>query len=108
MNHRTISTELLKKEISNSITLSLVQFTTEWSGACQIILPVYEDLAKTYQGSVNFYSIDAGTEQAVSREYGIIEYPTILFFRNGEVVDHAVGLIPKNILIAKIEHALIN
>lgn len=86
--------------------LSLVQFKADWSGACQIISPVYEELAKSYSDSANFFSIDVEEEEGVAKDYGIVEFPTILFFRDGQVIDHVVGLIPKNALIIKIENAL--
>ena len=86
--------------------LSLVQFKTEWSGSCQIIQPVYEELSRYYRGQVDFFCVDADHEKGLYSLYGIKEIPTILFFKNNEVVDFAAGLVPKNKLIAKIENAL--
>ena len=86
--------------------LSLVQFRTEWSGSCQIMGPVYEELSRYYKGQVNFFCVDADHEKGLYSLYGIKEIPTILFFKNNEVVDFAAGLVPKNKLIAKIENAL--
>jgi thioredoxin 1 len=104
--NREISKEEFKKEVISNETLSLVQFKTEWSGACQIISPIYEDLAKSYKGQVNFFSIDVEKEAGIDNEYGVTELPTILFFRKGEVIDHVTGLIPKITMITKIENAL--
>jgi thioredoxin 1 len=42
----------------------------------------------------------------IERDYGVMEIPTILFFRDGEIIDHLAGLAPKNVMIAKIENAL--
>ena len=103
---KMITTKNLKKEVTESINLSLLQFKTEWSGACQIISPVYEELAKSYRGVVNFFTIDVEQEKGIDKEFGIIEFPTILFFKGGQVIDHVVGLAPKNLLITKIETAL--
>ena len=97
-----------KKHVIDSTNLTLVQFKTEWNGACQIVSMIYDDLAKSYKGVANFYTVDVEKENELDNEYGISELPTILFFKSGEVIDHAVGLIPKNILISKIENALIN
>lgn len=88
------------------MSLALVQFKTEWSGACQIILPIYEELAASYKGQAKFYTIDMEVQGSIGNEYGITELPTILFFRNGSIVDHVTGLAPKNVLIGKIENAL--
>jgi thioredoxin 1 len=104
--NKQITKSHLMKEVINNMTLSLVQFKTDWSGACQIISPVYEELAKSYKGAANFFSIDVEEEKGVDKDFGVMEIPTILFFRNGQVIDHVVGLIPKNVLIMKIENAL--
>ena len=90
----------------DSTHLSLVQFKTEWSGACQIIAPVYEELSKCYNGIADFFSIDVEQEAGMEKEFGVQEFPTILFFKNGKLVDHVIGLTPKNLLITKIENAL--
>lgn len=101
-----ISKNDLRTEVINSDRLSLVQFRKEWNGACQIIAPIYEELAKSYKGQANFFTIDVEKEQGVDIEFGVMEIPTILFFKGGEIVDHVTGLTPKNIMITKIENAL--
>lgn len=105
MNNQ-ISRKKLEEVVVHDMNLSLVQFKTEWSGACQIISPIYEELAKSYKGAANFFYIDVEEEIGVDKDYGVMEFPTILFFKNGEVIDHAVGLVPRNVLIMKIENAL--
>jgi thioredoxin 1 len=94
------------REVTESESLTLALFKTEWNGACQIVSMIYEDLANAYQGDAGFYLVDHEKEPALGSEFGIRELPTILFFKNGQLVDHAVGLTPKNVLIAKIESAL--
>lgn len=103
---RPLSQQEFKSEVIDSMNLSLVQFKTEWSGACQIISPIYEELALSYKGQAKFFTVDVETESSISNQYGINEIPTILFFRNGNIIDHVTGLTPKNVLIGKIEHAL--
>lgn len=101
-----LSKTTFKKEVVDSTGLALVHFTTEWNGACQIISPVYEELARSYTGQVGFYTVDVEKETGIDTEYGVMELPTILFFKSGRVIDHITGLIPKNLIIAKIENAL--
>ncbi|HEY0751486.1 MAG TPA: thioredoxin domain-containing protein [Chitinophagaceae bacterium] len=103
---RNLSGKELRQEIIASTELSLVQFKIEWSGACQIISPIYEELAASYNGQAKFYTVDLETENGIDNEYGILELPTILFFKSGRVIDHITGLTPKNIMIKKIENAL--
>jgi len=103
---KTIDQKNFKNEVIESMTLNIVQFKSEWSGACQIIEPVYEELAKYYEGTAKFFITDVETEAALEKEFGIYELPTILFFKNGIIVDYVIGLTPKNVLISKIENAL--
>jgi len=98
----------LKKEVAGNINLLLVHFKTEWNGACQILAPLYEDLAIAYNGAAKFFTVDAERNKTVMHEYGVMEIPTILFFKNGEVGDHVSGLASKNIIVSKIENALTN
>jgi len=104
--NKSISNKDFASEVVGSVSLSLVHFKTEWNGACQIVSMIYEDLANSYKGMANFFTVDMETESKLANEYGVIEVPAILFFRNGQVIDHAKGLIPKNTLIMKIENAL--
>src|SRR4051794_36738881 len=101
-----ITTKELKKEVAENINLLLVHFITEWNGACQILAPVYEDLAHAYKGSAKFFTIDAEKNKIALHEYGVMEIPTILFFKEGEVIDHVTGLASKSMIISKIENAL--
>ena len=96
------------KQVIKSKGLSLVHFKMEWNGASQIVSMIYNDLAKSYNGTANFYTVNFEEESALSKELGVMEAPTILFFKGGQLIDHAVGLIAKNALIAKIETALTN
>ena len=105
MNNSLTKHNFKEKVLDNTI-LTLVKFKTEWSGPCQIIYPVYAELAKSYRGIAEFFCVDIDKDELLHREYGVSELPTILFFRSGKIIDHAVGLIPKNQLIAKIENAL--
>jgi thioredoxin 1 len=104
--NRPLSKTDFTKEVIESTNLSLVQFKKEWNGASQIIEPVYNELANSYNGVVNFFTVDVEIEKGLDSEYGVMDIPTILFFKKGRIIDHAVGLIPKNVLISKIENAI--
>ena len=103
-----ISKSNFRTEVIENRSLALVQFNKEWNGACQIVSMIYDDLANTYNGIASFYTVDMEKDNELDNEYGIMELPTILFFRAGKVIDHATGLISKNVLTSKIENALIN
>ena len=102
----SITMKEFNKKVLEGTQLSVVQFKTEWNGACEIIAPVYDDLANAYKHVANFFTIDADKEKKVSSLYCINETPAILFFQNGAVIDSVIGLISRNTLILKIENAL--
>lgn len=97
-----------EKHVMNSERLSVVKFKAEWNGACQIIFPMYEDVARSYQGQAGFFIVDVDSEQSLQQQYGVLELPAILFFMEGKLIDHAIGLVSKSILVTKIENALCN
>ena len=84
----------------------LVVFTTAWSGACHIIDPILKGLAAEYEDRIRIYKINADKNRKTIHTYGVYELPTILFFKNGQIIDHIIGIISKNNLIAKIEGIL--
>src|ERR1041385_8426561 len=95
-----------ENEVLNRSGLSVVKFSAEWSGACQIFEPIYEGLSHSYNGAINFFTVDADEDRVLTSEYGIRELPTILFFHNGKVVDYSAGMISRNVFIAKLENAI--
>lgn len=103
---RTINGSNFKKNIIENKSLSIVKFEAEWNGSCQIVAPIFEDLASSYKDVINFYKIDIEEERVIAYEYCIMDLPTILFFQDGQVIDHVSGLTSKNILKEKIETAL--
>lgn len=106
--NRNISGKEFNKEIIESRSLAIVQFRIEWSGACQIISPIYEEMARTYKEKARFFTVDVEQETGLDHEYGILELPTILFFRSGKIIDYIRGLVPRHVMIDKIETAIEN
>jgi len=104
--YKEVTQQDFTKQVIENRTLTIVQFKKSWLGTCQIIEPVYIDLARMFRGIASFYTVDVETETALEKEYGVMELPTILFFKGGRVIDHAIGLTPKNVLISKIENAI--
>lgn len=81
----------------------LVDFWAEWCGPCLMIGPTLEELAKEYQGKFIIGKMDVDANSTVPTEFGIMNIPALLFFKNGEVVDKQIGAAPKAILKGKIE-----
>lgn len=103
---KPIGKKEFKGRVVDSMNLSIVQFKTEWNGACQLVAMIYDDVANDYKETANFFTVDIEKETQLGKEFGITEIPTILFFKSGKVIDYATGLVPKNVLISKIENAI--
>ncbi len=92
--------------VKNSDKLVLVDFWAEWCGPCRMVGPIVEELAKEYEGKAVIGKINVDNNPNVSMEFGVRNIPTILFFKNGKVVDKQVGAVPKAQLAAKLEAQL--
>lgn len=94
------------EELANDSKPLVVDFWATWCGPCKAIAPVVEELAAEYEGKVNIGKCDVDENNGVTGKFGIRNIPTILFIKNGEVVDKQVGAAQKAVLKAKIDALL--
>lgn len=83
--------------------LSVVDFWAEWCGPCRLVGPVVDQLAQDYEGKAVIGKVNVDENPETSLKYGVRSIPTILFIKNGEVVDKHVGTATKATLAQKIE-----
>ncbi|MCU0359685.1 MAG: thioredoxin [Bacteroidia bacterium] len=81
----------------------LVDFWAEWCGPCRMVGPVVEELSKEYDGKAVVGKVNVDLNSNISASYGIRNIPTLLYFKNGQVVDKQVGVVPKATLAAKLD-----
>ncbi len=81
----------------------LVDFWAEWCGPCRMVGPVVEELAAEYEGKAVIGKVNVDLNSSISMNYGIRNIPTLLFFKNGQVVDKQVGVAQKSVLAAKLD-----
>ena len=84
----------------------LVDFWAEWCGPCRMVGPIVKEIGTDYDGKVVVVKLDVDSNPEVSSKYGIRNIPTILFFKNGEIVDKQVGAVPKTALVNKLQALL--
>lgn len=94
------------KEVLESSVPVVVDFWATWCGPCKMIAPAVEELAKEYAGKAKIGKVNIDENPRVTNHYGIMSIPTIAFFKNGKVMDQAVGAISKGDLKKKIEENL--
>ena len=105
-NIATITDANFQSEIADNSGLSMVDFWATWCGPCRIIAPFMEQLADEYSGQVKVGKLDVDANQRTAAQFNVRSIPTVLFFRNGQVVDQVVGAVPKPMLERKIQELL--
>lgn len=84
----------------------VVDFWAEWCGPCRMIAPVIEDLANEYEGKALVAKCDIDSSTAVTARFGIRNIPTVLFFKDGKIVDKQIGAAPKTNYVNKLNSLL--
>jgi len=86
--------------------VSLVDFWAPWCGPCRMIAPIIEELAEDFDGKATIAKVNTDEEQDIAIQYGIRSIPTLLVFKDGELVDQMVGAAGKEALADKIDSFL--
>lgn len=100
-NSAELNAEIFDDFISSGI--SVVDFWAAWCGPCRIMGPVFEETAGEMKGKVNFGKVDVDKEGELSQKFGVMSIPTMIFFKDGEMVDRVVGVLEKEELIERLE-----
>jgi len=81
----------------------MVDFWAAWCGPCKMVGPIVEEIASDFEGKAVVGKVDVDKYGSISGNYGVRNIPTIIFLKNGELVDKSVGAVPKATLVAKLE-----
>ena len=100
---KEITVDSFNTEVINSDKLTVVDFYATWCGPCRKLSPILEEVETELSDRVNFAKIDTDDNIDSAKEYQVSGLPTLLVFKNGEVVERMVGLMPKSSIITNIE-----
>ena len=90
-------------EVLKSDKPVLVDLWAEWCGPCRMLTPIIEELYTEYDGKAVIGKLNVDENPEVSAKYGVRSIPTLLIFKNGELVDKQVGVVPKSALAKKLD-----
>ncbi|MBC8146817.1 MAG: thioredoxin [Bacteroidetes bacterium] len=102
-----VSDSNFEELIINSDKPALVDFWAEWCGPCRMLGPMVSEIAEEYKDKAVVAKVNVDQNHEVSAKFGIRNIPTILFFKDGEVVDKQVGAVPKATISGKLDTILL-
>ena len=84
----------------------MVDFWAEWCGPCRMLGPIIEEVSKDYEGKAIVGKLDVDSNQEFAAKFGVRNIPTVLVFKDGELVNRQVGVSPKNVYTENIDALL--
>ncbi|MBK9328029.1 MAG: thioredoxin [Sphingobacteriales bacterium] len=101
-----ITNDNFKEKVLDTKGVALIDFWAEWCGPCRLIGPVVEELSKEYDGKATIGKLNVDENRDVAAQYGIMSIPTLLFFKDGQLIDKHVGVASKGDLKKKLDAAI--
>ena len=90
-------------QVEKNSGVTVVDFWATWCGPCRMIAPILEQLSVEYEGKVRVTKLDVDSNQRTAMRFNVRSIPTLLFFKDGKVVDQVIGAVPKAALAAKFQ-----
>ena len=101
-----ITESSFETEVLNSTQPVIVDFYADWCGPCKMIAPALEEIATELQGKAKIAKVNVDDQPALAQRYNVQSLPTLLYFRNGEVVGQLIGAASKKVILGKLESAM--
>ncbi|HZT23861.1 MAG TPA: thioredoxin [Verrucomicrobiae bacterium] len=102
----TLTRENFAQQVLQSPAPVLVDFWAEWCGPCKMIAPLLDELADEYDGKIKIGKVNVDEQPDLAAQYGIRAIPTLLLFKQGQIVEQTVGAKSKRDLKASLDRAL--
>lgn len=101
-----IATNTTFQELLQDTKLVVVDFWAVWCGPCRMLSPILDEVEEEMADKITVVKVNVDDADQIAMQYRIMSIPTLLFFKNGQIVDKTVGAMPKNQLIDKINSNL--
>ena len=96
----TLTEQTLAREVLQPDEPALVDFWAPWCGPCRMVSPIVDEIAEELDGKVKVGKVNVDEQRELAGEYGIMSIPTLMVVKNGEIVNTAVGVRPKNAILS--------
>ena len=97
-----LTKENFEKEVINSEIPVIVDFWATWCGPCQMIAPILSDIAKEFDGKIKVAKANVDEEMDLAIKYRVEAIPTLLYFKDGQMVNKSIGALEKKEILAKL------
>ncbi len=101
-----VTDDSFEQEVLKSNTPVVVDFWAAWCGPCKMIAPILEEIASEYDGKLKVAKVDVDSNTKIASQFRIMSIPSLLFFKNGQLVEQVVGAMPKAQLVSKVNKVL--
>ncbi len=102
-NAAAVTDQSFDQEVLQSPVPVLVDFWAAWCGPCKAIAPTIDQLSVEYAGKLKVVKVDVDANMEVSNRFGVLSIPTLLVFKDGQIVEKMIGALPKPALLARIQ-----
>ncbi len=99
----TVTEETFQSTVLESSVPVLVDFWADWCPPCKMIAPILEQISEEYDGKALVCKVNVDENQSLAQKYGVMSIPTLIFFKDGEIKDQAIGALLKDQLVSRLD-----
>lgn len=105
-NALSLTNATFNELVAEAKGVALVDFWAEWCGPCRMLAPTIDEISADFAGRAGVYKVNVDEEGELAAQFGVMTIPTLFIFKDGEIADKIVGVVPKDKIAAAIEAVL--